>query len=196
MAIAEPKEVERYSHVAMIFHWTIAALIGSNLVLGFLFHQIAENSRGGVLLAHRSLGLAILFLTILRIIWRVWRKPPMLGAHLHPTERALAHVAHAALYALMLALPLSGWIMVSADAPPRPVPLWLLTFPPFPFPPLAESVMRAIHNGTAPIHRRLAWTMIALAGLHLSGAFKHQWIDRDGELGRMIPLSFDRRNPK
>jgi cytochrome b561 len=196
MALADRVGPERYGRIAIFLHWTIAALIAANLVLGFLFHQVAPDSRRGVLVTHRSLGLTILLLTILRLAWRLWARPPALSAHLRKWERILARSAHATLYLLMLVLPLTGWIMSSADTPPRSVQFWMLTFPPFPFPAMADETMGALHNGMAPIHRWLAWSMIALVALHISGALKHQLVDRSPELERMLPLWLRGRNRK
>lgn len=163
-------------------------MIAANLVLGFLFHQVAAESRRGILVTHRSLGLTILLLTMLRLAWRFWARPPALSGHLRTWERVLARSTHAMLYLLMLGLPLTGWIMSSADTPPRPVPFWTLSFPPFPFPAMSDAAMGALHNGLAPVHRWLAWSMIALVALHISGALKHQLIDRSQELERMLPF--------
>lgn len=113
MAVADARERLRYSNVAIILHWAIAALILYNLASGLLRPVLPR----GFFTWHVSAGITILVLSVVRVVWRLThRPPPMLP--MHGWERGLAHIVHFLLYAAMLVLPFSGWAMVSAN-PPR-----------------------------------------------------------------------------
>lgn len=109
-----PARRDRYTRVAIALHWTIAALIAYNLLSGLGRGWLPS----GFFQFHVSSGLTILALTVIRIVWRLThRPPPMLP--MHGWERWLAHGVHFLLYAAMLAVPFTGWVMISANPPPN-----------------------------------------------------------------------------
>ncbi len=177
----------RYSAVAIVLHWSIAGLIAANLLLGWTFRSFEPETRRLIMATHRSIGLTVLMLTCMRILWRLTHKRPPFPEHLGPFVRTIASAVHATLYGLTLAVPLAGWILSSSWQPPRAFRFWGLPFPFFPEPPMSADATRALLNGAAIVHERLAWVLAALVLLHVSGALKHQLLDRDGELGRMMP---------
>lgn len=197
----------RYNAVAMILHWTIAALIIGNIVLGLWFAWLEETPlaagaspggglsgllrhwpRGQLVWVHAGIGLSILILSLGRLAWRLMNPPPPMRADLAPWERALARTVHVAFYGFMIAMPLVGWALVSST--PRyaksPLSFFGLTLPSFPGVPTAAK--NATHELLVALHTDyLPWLFYALLALHVAGALKHQLADRDGELGRMVP---------
>ncbi len=180
----------RYSAVAMALHWAIALLLIGQILLGWNMASLDEGSSGPKTFEpiHISIGLTILCLTVLRILWRLTHRPPPLPAGLARWERVLAETVHVLLYAMMLALPLTGWFMESIG--PRPVPFWGVSWPHFPsvnaF--LAGGDRREIKEALEGIHgSAMVWVLIALVGLHVAGALKHQF-DGSPVLWRMAPF--------
>ncbi|MEZ0496723.1 cytochrome b [Sphingomonas sp. IW22] len=167
----------RYNRVARSLHWAMAALIIFNLLAG-LFHDALE---GIVRLmpVHKATGILILTLTLVRIGWRLTHRPPPLPAETAIWERGAAHAVHLTLYSLMLAMPISGWIMSSAS--PNPISFYGL----FDVPKFAvtrgDSLWSTAHEG----HEVLGLIMLALVVLHIAAALRHHFILKDHVLRRM-----------
>ncbi|HYE45296.1 MAG TPA: cytochrome b [Caulobacter sp.] len=184
----------RYSAVAMTLHWIIAALILTNVGLGWVGGDMEGGEQKIALLQwHKTLGVSILLLSLVRLGWRLTHRPPVLNPNLKAWEKALAHTVHWGFYVLMIGLPLTGWIMVSASPVIKVYPIsffGLFDWPAIAFlSELPREQMRAVHGIFEEAHHLLAKAMIyVLIPLHLLGALKHEFIDRDGELGRMIPF--------
>ena len=214
----------RYTRVAITLHWLIAAAIAYNLSSGLLRDVLPR----GFFALHISSGLTILALSIVRVGWRLTHKPPAL-LPMRAWERGLAHDVHLLLYGAMLAMPLSGWAMISArppagsagaayaeqlraqrtppvvqaqpgnpqtaarPAPPRGAPkFWGLFDVPMIAPvqeigrtPAGVPEQRALHERIETVHALGGWVMLALLFLHIAGALKHQYVDREPELARM-----------
>src|ERR1700709_1137190 len=100
----------RYTGVAMILHWAVAVLLIGNVALGLSADYIPDGYVRGVIDLHKSIGITVLGLVLLRILWRLSHKPPAMPKTYAPWERFAAHAAHGALYLVILALPLSGWM--------------------------------------------------------------------------------------
>lgn len=175
--------MERYGWLAKLFHWLIVFLVIGQFVLA----NIADNLPLGlrkveVLGRHKSFGITILVLAILRLGWRYLSPPPPLPAHMKGWERSAAHVSHFLLYALLFAVPLAGWTMSSA----RNFPVsWfgLVQLPDFVSP--SDALFRAAHEA----HEFLAISLAVVATLHLLAALKHHFFDKDTVLRRMLPFS-------
>ncbi len=167
----------RYSTVAIWFHWTIAALVIANLTIG-LFHDALP---GGSMPAHKAIGLTVLALTLARIAWRLGHRPPPLPATTPGWERGAAHATHWLLYILMVAMPVTGWMMVSGSATRRPLD-WFGLFD-LPYLPVGSQAGGIGHDA----HAILGWLMLALVSLHIAAALRHRLILRDGMLARMAP---------
>lgn len=180
----------RYSTVAIALHWTIALLIIVNII-GGLLHDVFLDSpdaqmkaTGYVIMGlHKAAGIAVLALTVARIVWRLVNPPPALPAHMTPVERILAKATHFAFYALMILLPLSGWAMASAS--PKRFPISFFGLFDVPFLPVAQAKATAVmlHDR----HEQLAYVAIALIAVHVAAALKHHYMDRDNVLVRMLP---------
>jgi cytochrome b561 len=176
---------DRYSTGAIWFHWIIAVLIIFNLIVG-IFHEGVPALRA-LMPAHKAIGITVLVLTIGRIGWRLAHRPPAFAENVVGWERAAAITVRRIFYALMLLMPLSGWIMVSASKHPRPLGWFGL----FDVPLLPVSHAAGSPAGTT--HAVLGYLFAALALLHILGALRHQLILRDSVLGRMIPGLLPRR---
>lgn len=108
---------QRYSRVAILLHWAIAALIIANLVVGFFMEGLTGTLRTNVVAFHLSSGYTVLGLTVLRVLWRLTHTPPPHPASMKPWERHAASLAHFALYLVMVLMPLSGLAIISANPP-------------------------------------------------------------------------------
>ena len=127
---AEP--IQRYNRVAMALHWIVAALIAVNVVYGLKAASADDAHVRALIEMHKSIGLTILGLVLLRVLWRLGHRPPPMPSAYPRYERKGAHVAHALLYLVMLALPLTGYIHDSAwkAAADHPIELYgILHFP-------------------------------------------------------------------
>ena len=168
----------RYTLVARILHWAIAALILLNLWLGFFHDSLPKDWQ--VMPVHKSVGLTVLALTIVRIVWRLTHRPLALPATIPQWERTAAGITHFLFYALMLILPLSGWIMTSAGT--RPLNWFFL----FDVPKFAVAKGDAIVGLSGGAHELLPWLWVALIALHIGAALRHHFMLKDGVLRRML----------
>ncbi len=189
-AVETPAEYSgRYSRIAMLLHWLIAAAILFEISLGWRMDGPNTPQHFAVIQLHKSVGITILLLTLLRIFWRLGHRPPPLSDTLKSWERTLAHITHMALYFIMLAMPLSGWLMVSTSK--YKIQTMLYKVIPWPNVPgtaaLDMATRNMISNGANITHSLLALSLYALLALHIAGALKHHFIDKDQELSRMIP---------
>ncbi len=181
---ARPPADQRYSRVAIAFHWTIAALVIVNLVIGL--GGDAVPALGAMFPAHKAIGITVLALTAARVAWRLMHRPPPLPGHTPAWERATAHAVHWALYALLVLMPLSGWAMSSNPERRRGLS-WFGMFD-IPYLPVSRAGAGIGHEA----HELLGWAMLALVVLHVAAALRHHLLLRDSVLLRMAP-AFGRR---
>jgi len=181
----------RYGSVSIALHWLIALLVILNLAGGLYMGTLprGDSTQALIIMLHKSTGLTILVLTLLRLVWRLmnpWQPLPM---EMSPALRAAARTTHLLFYVLILAIPLSGWAMVSAS--PRGGPLvWygLFEWPKLGFLTSLPLEQKKPWTGTfAESHELLAYCAIALIVLHVGAALYHQYIRRDDVLRRMMP---------
>lgn len=176
----------RYSWGAMLLHWAIAILVIANWRIAESAEHIADDTeRGAVMGWHFAFGMLILLLTVARIVWRLTHRRPPLGSHLKRWEVLLARGVHAVFYILLVALPLMGWIGMSGYK--FPIDMFGITWPVLPT-GLDEDTGHEILE----VHATLGTVMIYLVGLHILGALKHHFWDKDGELWRMLPFGTPR----
>jgi cytochrome b561 len=180
---------DRYTRTAVVLHWLVAVLIVVNIVLGLGAESLPDDWVRLAIDAHKSTGITVLGLALLRILWRVAHPPPPLPRTYARWERFAAHAAHGALYALMLLLPLSGWLHDSAwkDAATHPMQLFgLVPWPRIAFIEHIEPVTKeTLHDLFYAFHTGFGYVLYALVALHVGGALKHQLFDREAELERM-----------
>lgn len=170
----------RYSAVAMALHWLLAVLIVGNVALGVYMADLSFSmTRLKLYNGHKWAGAVILLLSAARLVWRLTHRPPAAPAMPVWQQRA-AHATHWLLYALFFAVPLAGWAYSSASGFP------LVVFGVLPLPDWVP-VDRELADVLKRVHKFAAFGLCALVGLHVAAALKHQWLDRDGLLLRMLP---------
>jgi cytochrome b561 len=181
----------RYTHTAILLHWLIAVLIIGNVALILVVDWFPDSLVRPVIDTHKSVGITVLGLALLRILWRVSHRPPALPASYRWLERAAAHAVHLGLYGLIIALPVSGWIHDSAfkDAATTPLRLFGLVPGPRigPIMAMAPVAKEQLHTVWFEVHATLAYVLYVLLALHVLGALKHQVFDKESALGRMLP---------
>lgn len=182
----------RYTAVAIFLHWTIAVLMLGMIALGLTMEDFPGAYKFLAFNLHKSFGLTVLLLSLARLYWRLTHAAPPLPASMKPWERAAAHATHGLFYFLILALPLSGWIMVSADAKYPTIFFSLFEVPQFPLPAAYDT--HATHETFEDVHYYLAIGTLGLVALHVGAALKHHFHDRDTVMWRMLPLWAQRRN--
>ncbi|WIX32790.1 cytochrome b [Salinicola sp. JS01] len=173
-----PRTAVTFSLPARLLHWLMAIMILTMLFVGVGMVATVSERHVWLVQLHKPLGIAILALVIVRLLVR-WRYgTPALPADLQPWQRHSAHLSHWMLYALMLAMPLIGWTMLSAGG--YPVTLFAgVTLPDLVSPsPTLYSALRFAHTW-------LALSLFALILLHLAAALYHGLIRRDGVLASM-----------
>lgn len=181
MDTATPSAV-RYSRGAVILHWLIAVLIVLNFVAAWVSEDMPDEQAAQIMGNHKAIGISILLLTVVRVVWRLTHRPPSLADTLAAWEVAMSRVTHGLLYLLMLAIPLSGWLMHSAFSGGKPVSLFgLVNWPGFPF-----AANKDLAHSFGEGHELMAIAMLVLLALHVAGALKHRLVDKDGNaLARM-----------
>ena len=174
-------EEPRYDRVAMLLHWLVAALIVAAFALGVVMVDIPglTPTKLKYFSWHKWLGVTVLLLAALRLLWRLRHGAPR-AVEMPAWQRRAATMLHVLLYALMFAVPLSGYFYSLAAG----VPVVYLGVLPLPVLIDADPVLKPVLK---ELHEVLVYTMLAFVLLHVAAAIKHQWIDRDGLLRRMMP---------
>ncbi|MGH6888599.1 MAG: cytochrome b [Rhizomicrobium sp.] len=181
----------RYGNVAMTLHWLIAAAIVLNICLGIYMANILNDndpSRFAVIQIHKSIGLTVLWLSVLRLLWRLVNPIPPLPDSLGPGLKVLARGSHYLLYFLIIFIPLTGWALVSSSPLGLPTSYFgLFHWPSVPFlADLTRAQKAPLRHDFFRVHMYLAFSAIALLLLHVAGALYHQFRGED-VLRRMVP---------
>ncbi|MBC2777402.1 cytochrome b [Parasphingopyxis marina] len=171
----------RYSGVAMLLHWLIAALVLANIGLAELTEDLSRAARGPYMDIHKACGISVLALMVIRLAWRMGHKPPPFPESMAGWEKALARTTHWIFYGLLIALPLSGWLWMSTI--PAPVSYFGL----FGVPAWPVAGNEALGDVLHETHEIMGKAIFYLAIFHTLAAFKHLVIDKDGVFGRMLP---------
>lgn len=181
--------INRYTRTAMALHWLVALLIAVNLGLAWAVDFLPEERVRWTIDTHKSIGITILGLAILRLLWRFANKPPALPRTYALWERRASHAAHMLFYGLIFLLPLSGWMQDSAwkDASSHPMQLFgLLPWPRIGWIMNLEPVFKeSLHDAFGVLHQGAGFVLYGLLALHIVGALKHQLVDKEKELQRM-----------
>ena len=181
----------RYGAVAMTLHWLIAAALIANIAIGLYMSDLprSDPSKFEFIALHKSIGLTVLTLSVLRVVWRLVNPVPLPPPGLAPWLKFAGRAAHFLLYFLIVAIPLAGWLMVSVGSMGHPTPVFgLFGWPSFPIlADMPRSVGHPYHEFFETTHVWLAWSAIVLIPLHVAAALYHQFIRRDDVLLRMLP---------
>jgi cytochrome b561 len=187
MKLEEPPvsavRTERYTRTAIVLHWLIGLTVLAQIGLGLWMIGIPKSPpgiRAYWFNVHKSIGITIGLLVLVRVAWRLAHHPPALPMSLRRWQRAAARVSHYALYVCMLVMPLSGYLGSSFTK--YPIKYFGLTLPHWGWdaPHLKEL--------TSQVHLVTVCVFIALIVLHVAAALKHRFVDRDGVFERMFPL--------
>jgi len=179
---------ERYNRTAVLLHWVIAALVVTNLVVGCLFEFLPKGALRPAIDLHKSFGLTVLGLAILRLLWRLTHAPPPLPPY-SAWERRTANAVHGFLYAMMFVLPISGWMHDSAWKGTAGHPMKLYFVIPFfrigAIEHLDPVTKAHWHGALLLVHATFAYLIAIALVMHVAGALKHQFIDGVPEVQRM-----------
>lgn len=194
---------KRYGAVAMLLHWLIAFAIIGMIVLGLYMVDMpnvdpnnpnAASDKFYLYQLHKSVGLTILGLSVLRLLWRLMNPIPDLPAHMGLFERFAAHVTHYAFYGIMIGLPFTGWMMVSVSPLEIPTLYFEQLYLEVPHLPAMEWPLikdfgsaQAAEDALKAVHKWLAYGTIALLVMHIAAAMFHALILNDDVLRRMLP---------
>lgn len=171
-----------YSRTAISLHWLVAIAIAATFGLGVYMHELPFSPERLRLYAwHKWAGVTIFLLVLLRLFWRLSHRPPAPVAGMPRWQRRASGGVHGLLYVLMLAVPLSGWLMSSAKGVQT---VWFGVLP------LPDLLGRDKELGEAleTVHKTLNFSMAGLVLLHAVAALKHHLVDRDEVLARMLPF--------
>ena len=177
-----PDSGARYTRVAIALHWLIAfALIGSFSVGLYMVDLPLSPQKLRIYSWHKWAGVTIFLCVVLRLGWRLRHPPPELPAAMPAWQRRLAGASHVLLYLLMVAVPLSGWLMSSAKG------FQTVWFGVLPLPDLLDK-NKELGDLLREFHILLNFGMATLVFVHVGAALKHHFLDRDDVLARMIPF--------
>jgi cytochrome b561 len=180
---------DRYGALAKFFHWAVVLLV----ILQYILIEYAQDLPQGMeklkfYTYHKSVGITVLALAVLRLSWRWMNRVPALPRHMNTAEVWLARGSHFALYALIFAMPLSGWLMSNAQNFPVSYFGWFTL-------PALVTPDRSLGELMADTHETLFIVLLVVALLHVAGALKHHLWDKDDVLKRMLPFGRTSGNP-
>jgi cytochrome b561 len=175
--------VARYGGIAIALLWLVAGAIFATFPLGLYMADLPLSPRKLQLVSyHKWIGVTVLALMCLRLAWRLTHRPPPLPAAVPAWQRRAAMIAHWALYVLLLAIPMSGWLYSSAAGVPTVyLGLWQL--------PDLVAKDKALADALNLAHKSLNFVLLGLVVVHVAAALKHHFVDRDGLIARMQPWS-------
>jgi len=180
---------ERFTTIAILFHWGIAALILANILIAWQFPLVHGPLRAAVFQIHKSIGITVLLLSVLRLAWRMLNPPPPFANTMRAWEKESSKIVERSFYFIMLALPLTGWALSSAADLHVPIALFgIVHWPDIPFiGTLPFDTKLGVYSLSVAAHHLLAKITYGLVALHVLAALRHQFIKRDLVLARMIP---------
>ena len=174
----------RYGAVAIALHWLMALLLSALVALGLYMTRLPDVGfdtwKIRLILSHKQLGILALMLVAVRLLWRLGNVMPRLVETLPDWQKVLARFVHLCFYGLMLALPVTGWLMSSATGIPVSV-LGLFTLPDLV--PYDDRLFHAL----VEVHRSLGYALIVFMAAHIGAALRHHFLWRDSTLKKMLP---------
>lgn len=172
---------DRWGAVSQLLHWLIVVIILGMGIVGLVMTDMRNSpDKIQLYLLHKSFGLTVLALMALRLLWRLYAGAPRPVAGTPQWQERIASLTHGALYALVFAMPVSGWVLNSAAGFP------LRWFNLFNLPAIAAK-SDTLHETAVEVHEWLFWTLIAVALVHAAAAIYHHVFQHDATLARMLP---------
>jgi cytochrome b561 len=193
----QPQVENHYTRTAVVFHWLISAMVITNIVLAWIFNNVPDETAPPYTTAHKTIGITVLGLALMRLLWRFAHKPPPFDPAIPRWNLKAARVSHFLLYFMILAMPLSGWIYDSAWEWASSYPISVFGW--FEMPRIrwvvnmAPEPKKALDEWAGKVHVWLSYLLYLLLAAHLIGAFKHQWLDRVPTLQRMTFRGAERK---
>ena len=170
-----------YTGTAKALHWLMALLIFGLLALGFYMADLPLSPQKLKLYSwHKWAGVTVFLLLIVRLAWRITHEPPAMPWQMSRLQQIAAHAGHLALYLLMVAIPLSGWLMSSAKG------IQTVWFGVLPIPDLIPKD-KEVGDALRDLHEGLNILLVVVLVVHVAAALKHHFLDRDDVLVRMLP---------
>ncbi len=170
-----------YGNVAKIFHWLIGLAVIGMLILGLFLTSIKDEHLAGILFnLHKSTGLAILILVVLRVAWRFSNITPSPSIHAQPWQQKAERYTHFLMYLALFVMPLSGWAMSTAEGY---IPSFY-GYGEFAMPFIPKS--KALADAISWVHTIAGYTLIALVSLHILATVQHYVVHKDNILKRML----------
>ena len=183
MGNPETMTAQRYTGIAMLLHWLIALLLVGSFSIGLYMVGLKFSPQKLTLYSyHKWIGVTAFSLAVLRLLWRLTHRPPDLPISMPRWQVAASHASHMLLYLFLIATPLSGWLYSSAAGVPT-VPFGIAALQ---LPDLLDKD-RELAALLKFVHMAINYSLGALICLHIAAALKHQLIDRDGIMSRMLP---------
>ena len=174
--------LSKYSKTAIALHWLIAILIITNVVLVSMAEGLPRDAKAAYMTPHKAIGISILLFSLLRLFWRIGHKPPPIPGAVPAWQAKLGRTVHAFFYFLIIAVPLTGWLMVSAFPGSSGVDYFGIVNLDL---PVGDS--KSLSEIAKLGHEILTKPLVILIFLHVLGALKHQFIDRVPFIQRMFP---------
>lgn len=179
MSLKNP--LDRWGTVSQAFHWVIVILLLVMAYLGLTMTDLPTSAhKASVYALHKSIGLTILLLAALRLAWRLYAGRPVDVVGMPRWQHRIASLTHAGLYALLFAIPLSGWVINSTSGFP------LRWFGLVRVPAIAPRDV-ALNHLAKETHEVLFWILVATAAVHAAAALYHHLVQHDATLARMLP---------
>lgn len=183
---------QRYTAVAIVLHWAIALMIIGLISVGWFMQNMLGDTPADraqyqtIVQLHKSVGITVLLLSVARIAWRIMNPPP--NEPPMPGWQAIAsRTVHVLFYILIIVMPLSGWIMASASGAFETKYFGTVDIRLPVIPALDAGTREGLEDTFGSAHSLTAWVIVGLLVLHVAGALKHQFVDKDGLMARMAP---------
>ncbi|ACT48025.1 cytochrome b [Methylotenera mobilis] len=171
----------RYTLTAIVIHWLMALLLIALFAVGLYMHELKFSPfKLQIYSWHKWAGVTAFMLVMLRLAWRIKHRPPVLPWTISKLAKLGAHIGHGVLYFLMIAIPLSGWLMSSAKG------FQTVYFGVLPIPDLLAKD-KALGDSLQAVHMILSYSMAAVVLGHITAAIKHHVLDKDDVLRRILP---------
>ena len=175
------KPTIRYTRTAIVLHWLMALLIFATFPLGLYMADLKFSPTKLQLVSyHKWIGITLLLLVVLRLFWRLTHTPPALPDALPRWQKTASGAVHHGLYLLLVAVPLSGWLMSSAKG------IQTVWFGVLPLPDLLNK-NKELGDFMGYVHESLNYLLLLLVAVHIAAELKHRFIDHDEILSRMLP---------